>query len=157
MKFAADEKHTSINAGNSNTLATDLSPDYTEDQDEEYYDSFDDEQQKQNQHLQHHLQNQQQQKQHHQQQQNQQQQQQQRHYTSFSSSSVPSQGFRHYQRIRRDVNDPSQSELQSKLKCNRTECAHVRCVVSNLEKDSSAWIALRMRLVTQTLNSVSNG
>lgn len=128
-------------------LGNDEQIDDIEDQDEEYYDNADDEQSVQNnkQHQQH-LQNQQQQKQYSQQQ----------HHSSFSGGSGSNQGFRHYQRMRRDASDVSDSELDSKLKCSRTECANVRCVVSNLEKDQSAWIALRMRLVTQTLNSVSS-
>lgn len=126
-------------------LGNDEQIDDIEEQDEEYYDTVDDEQNVQNKQQQQHLQHQQQQKQSSQQQQ----------HSSFSGSGS-NQGFRHYQRMRRDASDVSDSELESKLKCSRTECANVRCVVSNLEKDQSAWIALRMRLVTQTLNSVSD-
>lgn len=143
-----------MNSGNSNWLGNDEPTDDFDEQDqeqgeEEYYDNIpEDEQQHQNQQHQQHLQSQQRQQpaQHVYQQ-----------HTTYSSGNGPSnsQGFRHYPRQRRDTVDLSQLELESKLKCNRTECAHIRCLVSNLEKDSSAWIALRMRLVTQTLNTVS--
>lgn len=147
--FTADGKHTSIDAGNSNMLGIDEPADLDDqEEEEEYYDTADDEQKLQNQHQQQHLQNQQPQKPF-----SQQQQYQQHRYNSYSSGNGANQGFKHYSRIRRDA---SQDELENKLKCSRTECANVRCVVSNLEKDSSAWIALRMRLVTQTLNSVSD-
>lgn len=151
----ADAKHTAVNSGNSNWLGNDEPADDFDDQDQDqdqgedqYYDmNPEDEQQQQNQQHQQHLQNQQRQQpaQHVYQQ-----------HTTYSSGGGPanSQGFRHYPRNRRDTVDPSQLELESKLKCNRTECAVIRCTVSNLEKDSSAWMALRMRLVTQTLNTV---
>lgn len=143
-----------MSSGNSNWLGTDEPADDFDDQDqeqgeeEEYYDNPEDEQQQQNQQHQQHLLNQQRQQpaKHVYQQ-----------HTSYSSGNGPanSQGLKHYPRNRRDTVDLSQLELESKLKCNRTECAHIRCLVSNLEKDSSAWIAVRMRLVTQTLNTVS--
>lgn len=147
----ADVKQATINSGNSNWLGNEPVDDFDEqeEEEEEYYDNADDEQ---NQHQQQQVQHQQQQ---HQQQRIPQQYHQQHQYTSHSGGNGQSPGLRLYSRVRRDTSDPSQSELDSKMKCNRTECAHVRCVVSNLEKDSSAWIALRMRLVTQTLNSVS--
>lgn len=147
----ADAKQTSVNSGNTNWLGNDEPTDDFDEQDqgedqEEYYDNPpEDEQQHQNQHHQQHLLNQ------HRQQPTQQVYQQ----HTYSSGNGPAQGFRHYPRNRRDTIDLSQQELESRLKCNRTECAHIRCTVSNLEKDSSAWIALRMRLVTQTLNTVS--
>lgn len=145
-----------MNSGNSNWLGNDEPADDFDDQDheqgeEEYYDNNpEDEQQQQNQQHQQHLLNQQRQ------------QPAQRAYqqhTTYSSGSGPanSQGFRHYPRNRRDtinLDHIEPLELKNRMKCNRTECAYIQCTVSNLEKDSSAWIALRMRLVTETLNTV---
>lgn len=67
------------------------------------------------------------------------------------------QGFRHYQRLRRDLTDSTNfndAELRNHLSCNSSECAYIRCTTKKLETDSSAWIALRMRLVTQTVKLV---
>lgn len=111
--------------------------DYDHEKEDEYYD--DNENQKlQNQHQQQYLQNQQRQSQ------------QQQHRQSSGNG-----GFQHYQRLRRDVPDLNDLELKNRLSCNRSRCALIRCTTTQLDTDSSAWIALRMRLVTQTLNLVS--
>lgn len=64
------------------------------------------------------------------------------------------QRFKHYPRNRRDLPDFSDLELKNRLSCNRSKCALIKCTTGPLETDSSAWLALRMRLVTQTLNLV---
>lgn len=89
------------------------------------------------------------------QQQGQQQQQQYRSLSSGTNGNGAHQGFQHYQRLRRDLPDFNDLELKNRLSCNRSRCALIRCTTTQLDKDSSAWIALRMRLVTQTLNLVS--
>lgn len=122
--------------------------DYEEeyDQGDEYYDE-NDSQHQQNQNQQQQLQHQQHQRQ-----------QQQQQYRSFSSGSASgngaTQGLQHYHRVRRDLPDFSDLELKNRLSCNRSRCALIRCTTKQLDTDSSAWIALRMRLVTQTLNLV---
>lgn len=65
------------------------------------------------------------------------------------------QGFQHYHRIRRQAAEPSNVQLNELLSCKNTQCATIRCVTTRLETDGSAWIALRMRLVTETMNLVS--
>lgn len=117
--------------------------------DDEYYDENEN-QNVQNQNHQQHLQNQQH-KQGHQQYYHQQQQQQ---YKPQSNGNGANNGFQHYQRLRRDLPDFNDLELKNRLSCNRSRCALIRCTTSQLDTDSSAWIALRMRLVTQTLNLV---
>lgn len=117
---------------------------------EEYYDEHDN-QNVQNQQHQQHLQHQQQ-RQGHQQYYHQQQQQQQQLRPQPNGDG---QGMQHYQRFRRDAPNLSDVELQSRLSCNRSRCALIKCTTTQLDTDSSAWIALRMRLVTQTLNLVS--
>lgn len=64
------------------------------------------------------------------------------------------QRFKHYPRSRRDLPNFNDLELQNRLTCNRSSCAVIRCTTTLLDKDSSAWIALRMRLITQTVNLV---
>lgn len=138
----ADGKQTSTYAGNSNILGNDEYEDEY-DQGDEYYDE-NDSQHQQNQQHQQHLQHQQQQQ-----------------YRSFSNGSGSgtgngvAQGLKHYQRLRRDLPDFNDLELQNRLSCNRSRCALIRCTTKQLDKDSSAWIAFRMRLVTQTLNLVN--
>lgn len=115
--------------------------------DDEYYDEHDN----QNQHHQQHLQNQQQRSggsgssQYYQQQ---------HQYGPQSSGSSLDQRFQHYPRQRRDLPNFNDLELKNRLACNRSRCAVIRCTTSQLETDKSAYIALRMRLVTQTLNLV---
>lgn len=68
------------------------------------------------------------------------------------------QGFRHYQRLRRDLSESTNfndAELRNHLACNSSECAYIRCTTKKLETDNSAWIALRLRLVTQTVKLVN--
>lgn len=114
-------------------------------QGDEYYDE-NDSQHQQNQQHQQHLQHQQQQQQ---------------QYRTFSNGSGSgsgngvAQGLRHYQRLRRDLPDFSDLELKNRLSCNRSRCALIKCTTKQLDTDSSAWIAFRMRLVTQTLNLVN--
>lgn len=62
--------------------------------------------------------------------------------------------FRHYPRAKRDARDLSDEELKRKLQCNRSECKVIRCVVSSLNSGSEAWIAFRMRLVSETMQKV---
>lgn len=64
------------------------------------------------------------------------------------------QRFKHYPRVRRDLPDFSDLELKNRLTCNRSKCALIKCTTKQLTTDSSAWISLRMRLVTQTVNLV---
>lgn len=121
------------------------------DDENEYYDENDN----QNVPNQHHHQHTQHQQQHQQQQHSQQQQQQYRSFSGGVGGNGAHQGFQHYQRLRRDLPNFNDLELQNRLSCNRSRCALIRCTTTQLDKDSSAWIALRMRLVTQTLNLVS--
>lgn len=68
-------------------------------------------------------------------------------------------GSQHYtNRLRRDANDAinfSDLELRKRLSCDNSQCAYIRCTTKKLETDNSAWIALRMRLVTETVKLVS--
>lgn len=68
------------------------------------------------------------------------------------------QGFRHYHRLRRELFESTNfndAELRNHLSCNSSKCAYIRCTTKKLETDSSAWMALRMRLVTQTMKLVN--
>ncbi|XP_031627773.1 integrin alpha-PS2 isoform X2 [Contarinia nasturtii] len=147
--FQSGKKSASTYAGNSNLLKDEEYDDYDAPH-EDYYDENDDEQ---NQQHQQYLQNQQVP---HQQQQQQQQHYQQQQYRSSSNGNGANQKFQHYQRLRRDLGrdipDFNDIELNNRFTCNRSLCAVIRCTTSQLDADSSAWIALRMRLVTQTLN-----
>lgn len=131
-------------AGNSNVLKDE---EYDEDEDENGQDDqFYDENQHQNHEY---LPNQQH---HHGQQRYHQQQQQQR---SYSNGNGANQGFQHYSRLRRGVLDFNDLELNNKLACNRSRCAVIRCRTTQpMYSGSSAFIAVRMRVVTQTLNLV---
>lgn len=73
----------------------------------------------------------------------------QRHYPN-------NQGIRHYNRFRRDLPRLDDNELKNRLACNNSQCTTIRCVATNLETDSSAWIALRMRIVTQTVKLIAS-
>lgn len=130
-------KHTSTNAGNSNTLANNEYDEYNE-----HDDDYDDEQEQQHQ------------EQQHQQLQQQQHQLYQHQYRPQSNAANVEQRFKHYSRVRRDAVSVSDAELATRMKCNRAECAYIRCTTSQLDADSSAWIAIRMRLVAQTANVV---
>lgn len=151
FSLAAGGKQTSTYSGNTNYLKDE---EYEEEygpvgNEDEYYDENDN-QNVQNQHHQQHLQHQQrpgQQQIYHQQQHQQQQ---------YKPQTNANQGFQHYPRSRRDLPDFNDLELKNRLSCNRSRCALIRCTTSQLDTDSSAWIALRMRLVTQTLNLVCN-
>lgn len=59
------------------------------------------------------------------------------------------QQFKHYPHKR----DVSQNEPASP--CKSTNCGVIRCVVGPLDKNNGALVALRTRLVAQTLNKVS--
>lgn len=63
--------------------------------------------------------------------------------------------FKHYDRMRRDATDFGELELANRLQCNSSRCAVIKCTTGPLVKESSAWIALRMRLVAHTINIVS--
>lgn len=63
--------------------------------------------------------------------------------------------FKHYDRMRRDAPDFGDLELKNRLQCNSSRCAVIRCTTGPLVKESSAWVALRMRLVAHTINIVS--
>lgn len=63
--------------------------------------------------------------------------------------------FRYYDRMRRDTPDFGELELKNRLQCNSSRCAVIRCTTGPLVKEANAWIALRMRLVAQTINIVS--
>lgn len=141
LVFTADGKQSAVYGGNSNALGTTDEYDDEEYDQEEYYDDNDG--QKQNQHQQQHLQHQQHQQQH-------------KSFSSASgsSSSGASHGFQHYPRNRRELPDFNDMELQNRLSCNRSHCAVIKCTTKQLENGGSAWIALRMRLVTGTLNLV---
>lgn len=56
--------------------------------------------------------------------------------------------------MRRDAPDLGELELKNRLTCNSSRCAVIRCTTGPLVKESNAWIALRMRLVAQTINIV---
>lgn len=139
-------KHSSSSGGNFNTLGNNEDYEDEYDHEEEYYD----EAQQPNQ------QNQQNQQHHQIHQQHSSQQQGYRPPASFNANSNVNvdQRFKHYNRLRRDLPNFNDLELRNRLACNRSQCAIIRCTTSQLDTDSSAWIALRMRLVTQTVNLV---
>lgn len=62
--------------------------------------------------------------------------------------------FKYYDRMRREAPDLGELELKSRLTCNSSRCIVIRCTTGPLVKESNAWIALRMRLVAQTINIV---
>lgn len=73
-----------------------------------------------------------------------------------SSSSQHGSGepkFKHYGRLTRSAGDYDLA-LEEALKCNQTNCAVIRCVAGPLEKDTTAWISIRARLVAQTMHLV---
>jgi hypothetical protein len=70
-------------------------------------------------------------------------------YSSQSSTNRGEPKFRHYQRRKRDASFDSGKPL-----CESAQCVNVKCVVGPLDKNTGALIALRTRLVAQTLNKV---
>lgn len=83
------------------------------------------------------------------------------HSSGFSSGIRSNQNsapvdsrFRYYDRMRRDAPDFGELELKNRLHCNSSRCAVIRCTTGPLVKEANAWIALRMRLVAQTINIV---
>lgn len=75
-------------------------------------------------------------------------------YRPQTNAANVEQRFKHYSRVRRDAVSFSDLELKSRLTCNRTDCMYIRCTTSQLDAETSAWIAIRMRLVAQTANLV---
>lgn len=71
-----------------------------------------------------------------------------------SNSAPVDSRFKYYDRMRRDAPDFGELELKNRLTCNSSRCAVIRCTTGPLVKESNAWIALRMRLVAQTINIV---
>lgn len=66
---------------------------------------------------------------------------------SYSSQSNPQ--FKHYRKRREVVNLGG-----GNLLCQSAKCVNARCVISNLNKNSEALVALRYRLVAHTLHKV---
>lgn len=64
------------------------------------------------------------------------------------------QRFKLYGRVKRQTIDFNDLALEEALHCNSTQCVIIRCVAGPLEKDSSALISIRTRLVAATLNKV---
>lgn len=62
--------------------------------------------------------------------------------------------FKLYDRMKRQSIDFNDLALEEALHCNSTQCVIIRCVAGPLEKDSSALISIRTRLVAATLNKV---
>lgn len=62
--------------------------------------------------------------------------------------------FKLYGRMKRQSIDFNDLALEEALHCNSTQCVIIRCVAGPLEKDSSALISIRTRLVAATLNKV---
>lgn len=62
--------------------------------------------------------------------------------------------FKLYDRMKRQAIDFNELALEEALHCNSTQCVIIRCVAGPLEKDSSALISIRTRLVAATLNKV---
>lgn len=77
-----------------------------------------------------------------------------RNYDSRNGDQVEAK-FKHYPRTRREVNEIEDEQLQNALKCKSTKCAVLRCTAGPLESGNGALIALRTRLVAQTLHEVS--
>ncbi|XP_037039254.1 integrin alpha-PS2 isoform X2 [Bradysia coprophila] len=63
--------------------------------------------------------------------------------------------FKLYDRMKRQSVDFNDLALEEALHCNSTQCVIIRCVAGPLEKDSSAWISIRTRLVAATLNKIT--
>lgn len=75
------------------------------------------------------------------------------HSSSNSQHGSGEPKFKHYGRLTRSAGDYDLA-LEEALKCNQTNCAVIRCVAGPLEKDTTAWISIRARLVAQTMHLV---
>ncbi len=64
------------------------------------------------------------------------------------------QRFKLYGKMKREAINFNDLALEEALHCNSTQCVIIRCVAGPLEKDSSALISIRTRLVAATLNKV---
>lgn len=62
--------------------------------------------------------------------------------------------FKFHDRIQTQSIAFNDIDLKDALVCNITQCAIIRCVIGPLEKDNNAIIAIRTRLVAETLNKV---
>lgn len=62
--------------------------------------------------------------------------------------------FKLYGRMKRQSIDFNDLALEEALHCNSTQCVIIRCVTGPLDKDNSALISIRTRLVAATLNKV---
>jgi hypothetical protein len=72
---------------------------------------------------------------------------------TYKGAVDPNVAFKHYPRSKRNIIqvDP---ELRNALQCTATKCQVIRCIAGPLEGNNGALIALRTRLVAETLNKV---
>lgn len=61
--------------------------------------------------------------------------------------------FKHYGRYKRQLDDPYMIQLLAQ--CNNTNCAGLRCQIGFLPKDEYIYVAIRMRILSQTVKKVN--
>lgn len=74
------------------------------------------------------------------------------HSYTYKGTIDPNSGFKHYPRTKRDAE--IDEALNSALQCKATRCRVLRCIAGPLEGNDGALIALRTRLVAETLEKV---
>ncbi|XP_065366489.1 integrin alpha-PS2 isoform X2 [Calliphora vicina] len=72
---------------------------------------------------------------------------------SRSHSSSSSQPHRRVRREESEVAEPTQIDMNSP--CKAAKCETLRCVARNLGKDDGVWIAIRTRMVAQTMEKLA--
>lgn len=60
--------------------------------------------------------------------------------------------FKHYDRYKRQIDDHFMRTLLTQ--CNNTNCAGLRCQIGSLPKDEYIYVAIRMRILSQTVKKV---